>query len=150
MRMIDFEGARWEPGIPLLETTDGRAINHGQWYGYPACCHNYFWFQRKLLLGEKTAEELALGFLGTGYRPCPDCQKLTAAEIYRGICERRWSDLPFPIQGEDFDAGVMHPRLHETLFKFAEAMKSQGVVLDPKLEVIIEQQGRLVKDTDDA
>lgn len=136
----EYEDLLMDPSIPMLETTDGKFIHYGQWFGFPVCCHRYFWYQRDLLLAPMAQEEETLGFVGTGYRPCPNCLKLTPDEIYRGICERRWADLPFPVEPDSFKDGVMDRRSFEHIEAFAARMKQRGVVLDSKLSSLIEKQ----------
>ncbi len=134
MNTMEFPGARDDGRLPTLEGPGGAIVHAAQWFGYPACCHNYFWFDRTTLTGPHSQQELELGFLGTGYRPCPDCQQLSTAEIYRGICERRLSFLPFPVERTDFNNhGRMTRKYLEALQGFIERLQAKGIRPEDRL-----------------
>jgi hypothetical protein len=115
---------------------DGRRLTSGQWYGYPACCEQYF---QSGLRASSTDTELACGFVGTGYRVCPDCQSLTAQQIYDTIVANRHCPTPFPIRLEDLEVGMTMADLSGRLRPFIHAMQGKGVHLQPVLLRLIGQ-----------
>lgn len=82
-----------------METmTDGQ---QGRMYGYPLCCIGHY--QSGQLDPKSTKSERELGFGGTGYRPCPNCQSRPMREVYRDIVRNRLMDEPFPVEPIDLD-----------------------------------------------
>ena len=142
-KLYEFPGANEEcvMDIPMLHTEDGRYIHYAQWYGYPACCHNAFWFDQEWLLKPHSELEKKLGFIGTGYRVCPSCQQKTAGEIYEYICNNRFSDLPFPLQEEAFDDnGKLSPAMYRHVLQFMLNMDHAGVSIRKSLIDIMNNQ----------
>jgi len=149
----EFPGARHADDIPMLDTVDGKRIHFAQWFGYPPCCHNAFWFDRDWLYGKESDDEVRIGMIGTGYRPCPECQKKTTQELYDYICANRFSDVPFPLQEQDFQAdGKLQLVYFLGTSEFIMKWKAAGVKIQQSLLDLMETQQRLYRESieDDA
>lgn len=78
-------------------------ISLGRYFGYPDCCIEDFLYRVELI---KALRKQGLKpkppkrkLQGTGYVPCPKCNKLDAATLVRTINANRGHDKPFPIDG---------------------------------------------------
>lgn len=105
--------------------------NFAEIYGYPECCHYYFHSDALVFIqnvdGKGLSDkELALGFFGTGYRPCPVCQEKLPQDVYDGICRRRAHDAPFPLENSYIFR--VNP-----VMKFIRAMDQRNVTLQTSL-----------------
>lgn len=64
-------------------------------FGYPPCCIGDF--VERVLTGQRIDEKRKLH--GSGYVPCPECNKKTDAELLAAIRDRRKFEKPFPEDG---------------------------------------------------
>ena len=79
-------------------------ISLGRYFGYPECCIEDFLYRVELIKEQKKRglkqEKIKRKFHGTGYVPCPQCNKLDMATLIRTINANRGHDKPFPIDGK--------------------------------------------------
>lgn len=83
-------------------------IKQGTYCGYPKCCIEHYVAAQGA--PTPTKAERALGFGGTGYRPCPQCQTRPMAEVWSDIILRRLIPVPFPLEPEDLAEDQPRPR----------------------------------------
>lgn len=69
----------------------------GKYYGFPACCIHDFH------LGKNDGTPRKLD--GTGYVPCPECNKKTEQELIQAINLNRLEPIPFPSALVGSDSG---------------------------------------------
>lgn len=75
-------------------------IELGEWFGYPECCiADFLGFVLAHMKGEEPKREVRK-LNGTGYVPCPTCNKKTEKELRAVINSNRKEPLPFPQQSE--------------------------------------------------
>lgn len=76
-------------------------ISYGRYFGYPDCCIEDFVKRVKQFkegkVGVRPKEKRKLH--GTGYVPCPECNKLDKKTLVATIKANRAHDQPFPNDG---------------------------------------------------
>ena len=75
-------------------------MDYGRYFGYPECCIKDFIKRVGIFRSTKGLKMEKRKLHGTGYVPCPECNKLDKKTLIETIKKNRAHPQPFPEDGK--------------------------------------------------